>query len=126
MTQQKHYGVHLIMDMHGCDQELFNRRDIRRFMAALCSEIKMVRAKLHFWDYLYSPFARRKAPAHLKGTSAVQFIATSTITIHTLDDLETVYLDIFSCKDFQEAAVLEYCQKWFKGRVVKSTFTKRI
>lgn len=123
---QRHYGVHLILDMHDCNSVLFTRRSIKCFMIGLCDEINMKRAKLIFWDYKYAPISKRKALVHLKGISAVQFITTSTITIHTLDDLGIVYLDVFSCKDFQEAEVRDYCQKWFKGRVAKSTFTKRV
>lgn len=121
-----HYGTHLIMDLHNCDPSLFTRKAIKRFMVGLCDEIKMERAKLIFWDYRYAPIAKRSAPAHLRGTSAVQFITTSTITIHTLDDLKSVYLDIFSCKDFKAPAVVDYCRQWFKGMVAQSISTERL
>lgn len=126
MNVKKHYGVHLIIDLHNCNSAMFNRKGIKRFMIGLCDAIGMERAVLHFWDYKYFPLAKHRAPAHLKGTSAVQFITTSTITIHTLDALKKVYLDIFSCRDFQEKAVVNYCRRWFSGTVAKSTFIERL
>jgi S-adenosylmethionine/arginine decarboxylase-like enzyme len=55
---------------------------------------------------------------HLKGTSAIQFITTSNITIHTLDLLGAVYLNIFSCKEFEAEVVKEFSENWFKGKTI--------
>ncbi len=120
----KEYGQHLILDIHGCDTDLFNRDAIRRFMKLLCKEINMTRSRLYFWDY-DSEEERNAAPSHLAGVSAVQFITTSTITLHTLDKLRLVYLDIFSCKTFQQDAAIKFCENWFRGTVKKSTFITR-
>ena len=48
-----------------------------------------------------------------KGTSAVQFILTSTIVIHTLDLMKAAYVNIFSCKDFDTDEAAEFTAKWF-------------
>lgn len=121
------YGKSLSLDLHDCDPALFNRRDLKKFVRDLCTCIDMTPAKLVFWDYRYSPFAKRSAPPHLKGTSLVQFIETSTITIHTLDDLRAVYIDLFSCKDFNAAVVITFARAWFGGQwVVNSSITERI
>ena len=61
------------------------REDIRRFMRLLVDRIGMEKEDLFFWDYMGDEEAYKSAPAHLKGTSAVQFIKTSNITIHILD-----------------------------------------
>jgi len=62
---------------------------------------------------------------HLKGTSAVQFIETSNIVIHTLDILESVYLNIFSCKDFNADAAAKFSAEWFRGEIVDSNVIER-
>ena len=86
----KPYGFELILDMHGCDVSTFTRKSIENFMIALCEEIKMQREDLHFWDYDGVPESERPTQTHLLGVSAVQFISTSNIVIHTLELLKAV------------------------------------
>ena len=113
------YGKELILDLHNCNNtELFNRKDLTNFFKALCILIDMERCDLHFWDYKGEEAEYRKAPIHLRGTSAVQFISTSNITIHTLDEMRRVYLNIFSCKEFSPEIASEFCKNYFDGEVV--------
>ena len=106
------------MDLHGCDPKTFTRKSLKKFLKKLCKRIKMKRAKLVWWDYKGDKKGYKNAPAHLKGISAVQFIQTSNITIHTLDDLGSIYLNIFSCKDFDIEIVENFTKNWFKGNIV--------
>jgi len=115
------YGKELILDIHDCEGKTFNRDDIERYFIALCEKIKMTRADLHFWDYEGCEEERKIDPDHLVGTSAVQFIQTSNITIHCLDKLRKVFVNIFSCKDFNSREATEFTQKYFKGTIFKST-----
>jgi S-adenosylmethionine/arginine decarboxylase-like enzyme len=120
------YGKELILDIHNCDVSKFNRKDIEAYLVELCDEvIDMERADLHWWDYEDQPEEYDKAPAHLKGISCVQFIMTSNITIHTLDELGIIYLNIFSCKDFVADDVIDFTKGWFSGEVIKSTVVDR-
>ena len=121
MNENKtHYGKELILDLERCTKLPQSRESLNRFMIDLCERINMKRHELYFWDYDDRPEEYEKAPVHLKGTSAIQFISTSNITIHTLDDMKTVYLNIFSCKSFEPEAVVSFCMGWFGG-VVKQT-----
>jgi len=110
------YGKELILDLRDCNTP-FNREEIENYMKELCSLIDMKREDLHFWDYEGDPEGYKKAPSHLKGISAVQFIKTSNITIHVLDDLGKVFLNIFSCKLFDVEEAKEFSKKWFGGRI---------
>ncbi len=114
----KPYGKELILDLHGCDSSTFNRKSISNFFKELCVLIDMERCKLSWWDDYDVPPAERETEPHLKGTSAVQFIKTSNITIHTLDLLNCTYLNIFSCKDFDSEIVRSFSEQWFRGRAV--------
>lgn len=108
-----YYGKELILDLHGCDPTRFSRKSIEDFCEALCDLIDMERCDLHFWDDIgVAPEERQKDPK-TKGTSAVQFILTSTIVIHTLDLMNTVYVNIFSCKDFSIHQAAELTARWF-------------
>ena len=51
-------------------------------------------------DVQYVPAEEQQTSPKTKGTSAVQFILTSTIVIHTLDLMNAVYVNVFSCKEF--------------------------
>ena len=108
----ENYGKELILDLHHCNPELFNEKDLTRFFNELCELIDMSAEQLNFWVY-DDPEEKAAAPSHLKGTSAVQFISTSNITIHALDDLRDVYLNIFSCKDFDNDKAFMFCIRFF-------------
>ena len=118
VEKSKKYGKEVILDLHSCNPKKFNRRMIKSFFIELCDLIDMQREKLCWWDdYGLLPEEKQTEP-HLKGTSAVQFILTSNITIHTLDIMGRVYFNIFSCKDFNASAVRNFTRKWFEGKVV--------
>jgi len=114
----KHYGKELILDLWSCKKVPFSRPIIGSYCRKLCELIDMDSEDLHFWDYEEEPFEYEKAPSHLKGISAVQFISTSNITVHALDDLFRVYINIFSCKDFDEIKAANFSEEYFGGLIV--------
>ena len=107
------YGIELILDLHGCDPSRFTRVAIEQFLEELCELIDMERCDLHFWDDVGVPEDERQTHPKTKGTSAVQFILTSTIVIHTLDLMKATYVNVFSCKDFDTDEAAEFTAKWF-------------
>jgi S-adenosylmethionine decarboxylase len=119
------YGKELILDLSDCDPNTFNRRILKRFFRELCELIDMERHKLAWWDDHGVPPEERWTDPMVTGTSAVQFISTSSITVHALDLLGRVYVNIFSCKDFNEVVAEEFCRTFFRGSVVKSTLLIR-
>lgn len=120
------YGKELILDLHDCELGTFTRKSIRKYFKEVCTLIDMERCKLCWWDDLHTPEDEKVTEAHLVGTSAVQFILTSNITIHTLDLMARVYVNVFSCKDFDEDAAVEFTRRWFGGCVVTKTVVDRI
>lgn len=119
------YGYSLLLDLTGCNADTFSRRNITEFLEELCDRIEMEREDLHFWDYEDNLEARLAAPYHLAGVSACQFICTSSIVIHTLDKMERVFIDLFSCKEFKPWDVCSLAEKWFAGVVQRQTFLER-
>ncbi len=126
MKQGMAYGKELVLDMHGCDPSLFNRQSLRVFFKQLCELIDMQPEARHFWDDVGVPLEERETEPHLVGTSAIQFIRTSNITVHTLDLLEAVYLNIFSCKDFDAEAAADFTVSFFKAKKSHSRVLDRI
>ena len=111
------YGYSSVLDVVDCNPDTFTRDSIEQFVVGLCEAIDMEREDLHFWDYEDDPEGYAAAPAHLRGVSAVQFIKTSSIVIHTLDDLKVVFIDLFSCKEYEPYTVSAIAQSHFEGRV---------
>jgi len=120
------YGYELILDLHKCNNMKFNRPSIKDFMVALCDKIEMKRADLHFWDDTDVPEEEKQTEPHTTGTSAVQFILTSNVTIHTLDKLDKVFINIFSCKHFHRGEAALVAKEHFGGEIVTSTFIERL
>ena len=107
------YGQELILDLHGCDTTTFTRKGLKQYFTEVCDLIDMERCDLHFWDDVGVSEGEQQTDPKTKGTSAVQFILTSTIVIHTLDLMKAVYVNIFSCKDFDTDEAAEFTAKWF-------------
>lgn len=122
----KPYGYELIIDLHGCDVETFNRDSLQHFFQRLCDEIKMTRCELHFWDDVGVPIEEQQTSPHTKGTSAVQFILTSTVVVHTLDLLGAVYINIFSCKEYDKDKAEKLTKEWFNAKECTTHFIERI
>jgi S-adenosylmethionine/arginine decarboxylase-like enzyme len=81
------------IDLHGCDRSrLEDPETLRRFVVRLVAAIGM-RA--------HGPLALdRFGDGKLEGWSAMQFIETSSITVHADEVLARCFVDVFSCRRF--------------------------
>jgi len=120
------YGFELIMDLHGCDVDTFNRSSLDEYFEKLCKAIDMQKCERYWWDDMGLPEEKKQTSPHTKGTSAVQFILTSTIVVHTLDILGAVYINIFSCKPFDREVAEEITRDWFGSKECRTHFIERI
>ncbi len=120
------YGTELILDLHECDASKFTRQGIESFFEELCDLINMERCDLHFWDDVGVLVDEQQTHPKTKGTSAVQFILTSTIVVHTLELLQTVYVNVFSCKSFDTDEAAKFVAAWFdSGDWTANVVTRR-
>ena len=124
-TEQKfgykgNYGLELVIDMKGCNLDDLSKEKLTRFMVELCDRIKMVRhGEPIFWeDYSGIP--------HLHGISAIQLIETSNIVCHPLPMLKAVYLNIFSCKEFDPEDALKFCMEYWGATSENHTIITRV
>ncbi len=120
------YGYELILDLHGCDVSKFNRSSLDGYFEKLCKAIEMVKCERYFWDDVGVPTEEQQTSPHTKGTSAVQFILTSTIVIHTLELMEAAYINIFSCKEYNVETAKQITREWFGARDCRSTYVERV
>lgn len=123
---EKPYGFELIMDLHGCNVSTFNRESLDGYFKKLCKAIDMVKCERYWWDDVGVPEEEKQTSPHTKGTSAVQFILTSTIVVHTLDLLKAAYINIFSCTSYDKKLAERITKEWFGAKDCRTHFIERI
>lgn len=102
----KYYGKHLILSAKSCDDKIISKTAIAIFLKLLVQEIDM----LPYGE----PIVERFGKGIETGISAIQLIETSAITMHTNDIAHDLYMDVFSCKGFNEIRVIELLRKAFQ------------
>lgn len=117
MTEEKqqlgykeNYGLEMIIDLKGCDLSNLDREKLGKFFVELCDLIKMKRhGDPVFWE-------DTSDIPHLRGVSGFQFIETSNVVCHPLPMLNAVYLNIFSCKEFDTEEALNFCKEFWGAK----------
>jgi S-adenosylmethionine/arginine decarboxylase-like enzyme len=102
------WGMLAAIDLHGCDAgRLADAETIRRFVPALIDAIGM-RA--------HGPLmVDRFGDDELEGWSALQFIETSSITIHADEVWGRCFVDVFSCRAFEPEVAAAIAVAHFGG-----------
>lgn len=119
------YGVETIIDLYDCDITKFNRKNIRQYFSQVCKLLDVSPEDYYFWDDFRVPKDKQQTNPKTKGTTAIQFILTSNITIHTLDLIGTVFVNIFSCKSYDIEEATSFTAKFFGAQAHKSTTVER-
>jgi S-adenosylmethionine decarboxylase len=104
------WGMLAAIDLHGCERTQLEDPDtLRRFVPSLIDAIGM-RA--------HGPLALdRFGDAELEGWSAMQFIETSSITVHADEVSGRCFVDIFSCRPFDSEVAAAIAVAHFGGTV---------
>lgn len=121
----KKYGIELLIDMSSCDIAKFNRKEIKLYFSQICELIDMKAEDIYFWDDYRVPKVERQTNPKTKGTTAIQFILTSNITIHTLDLLGVVFVNIFSCKSYDTKLAEGFTIRFFGAKEHRTTMVER-
>ena len=104
----KAWGQHLILDFAGCPREqLISKDNLYRWVNELIEAIDMKA----FGEPIIEHFATHSHDA--AGFTLMQMIETSNICAHFAENLGQVYIDIFSCKAFNNELAQAVCAKYF-------------
>lgn len=115
-----YWGYHLLIDCSRCNIEsVTNHDNIYNFTKYLVEAIDMQA----YGEPIIEHFATHDPDK--AGYSLVQLIETSNITAHFIDKNGDGYIDIFSCKPFTEADVLQAIEKFFKPEHTITRFIHR-
>jgi S-adenosylmethionine/arginine decarboxylase-like enzyme len=115
-TAQDAWGQHLVLDFAGCPKELLtDGTHIKAWVAQLIKAIDMVA----YGEPQLEHFATHDPKTG--GYTLVQLIETSNICAHFAENRGEVYIDIFSCKSFDNAMAQQVCEQFFKPVSIKAT-----
>jgi len=111
MIPLRTWGKHLILDAaHVIPTTIRNPAVIHDFNKALVKRIDMVPYGI--------PQIVMFGSGNKKGYTLVQLIETSNICAHFVEENNSMYLDVFSCKDFDAEVVKDTVKEFFgAGRI---------
>lgn len=113
-----YWGYHLIVNAGGCDAEAIRSpKIIKAFTTDLVKRIDM--------KAFGPPRVVRFGRGDILGYSMVQLIETSDITAHFVEPTNDMYLDVFSCKEFNPSDALRVIREWIKPKAMETKFIKR-
>jgi S-adenosylmethionine decarboxylase len=107
-----------MLDCSGCER-MTDANTLKEFVKELVIEIDMVAVG--------EPWIERTAIGlpDKEGFSLYQLIVTSNISAHFIDEPKHIYLDVFSCKEFNIDIVKSVVTKYFSPTKMKVNFVKR-
>lgn len=112
------WGYHLILDCAGADHASITDADnISAFAKQLVQDIDMVAYG--------EPQVVRFGSGDKQGYTLIQLIETSNICCHFVEENDTFYLDVFSCKPFDPNIVISTAQQYFKFAGQKVGYIER-
>lgn len=113
-----YWGYHLMLDCGGCER-ITDPNNLKAFVKELVTAIDMVAVG--------EPWIERTAIGmpDKEGYSLYQLIVTSNISAHFVDESKQIYLDVFSCKEFDEETVRSVVNTYFSPLRIKTNFVAR-
>ena len=113
------WGLLTSLDIFDCNPKtLRDGERIKQYLIEICDLIKMTR----FGKPLVVRFGK---DPKVQGYSAVQLIETSCISGHFAEDSNSIYIDIFSCKFYDQEQAIEFTRKFFQGKTTKANIILR-
>ena len=108
-THTKYWGKLGIIDLRGCNIDVLeDKNKLLEFSSKICFEIKMIPHG--------KPLINRFGEGELGGFSLMQFIKTSSIVVHADEHQGRVFIDIFSCKEFDIERATNFAKVYFMAR----------
>lgn len=115
----EYWGKEVQLDLYRCNPDTIRDAEkIKQFVIELCDLIKMKR----FGECTVVHFGEDERVA---GFSMTQLIETSLISAHFANQTNAIYLNVFSCKDFETSDVVEFTIKFFEAEQVETVVNYR-
>ena len=112
---KKNYGKELILDLFECDPKIIrSKKKILEYSNKICNLIKMKK----YGKPICERFGFGKD--FTAGFSLVQLIESSLVSGHFSELWNQAFIDIFSCKLFDEKMATNFTKKFFKAKKIKN------
>ncbi len=103
------WGMLTSIDLFNCDHEILSSGEkIKQYAIEVCDLIDMKR----FGEPVVVRFG---ADPKVSGYSLAQLIETSLISGHFAETDNSVYIDIFSCKFYDQQKAVDFTKNFFKA-----------
>ena len=111
----KIYGKELILDLYDCDPKIIrSKKKILEYSNKLCNLLKVKK----YGKPICERFALSNPPA--AGHSLVQLIESSSVTGHFSELWNRAFINIFSCKLFDDKIATDFTKKFLKAKKIKN------
>jgi S-adenosylmethionine/arginine decarboxylase-like enzyme len=118
MSEEKFWGYHAILDAAGCDlDKMTSYENVYNFAKQLVKDIDMIAYG--------EPQIVHFGSGDKAGYTLVQLIETSNICAHFANKNQEIYLDVFSCKPYDERIVEDLVVQYFDAKSLRRAFIKR-
>jgi len=118
--KSKAFGFHLMLDCYDCAPDKLDSIDAcYEFLDRLVDEIG---AEKQTQPYIF------RTPEHFEGKEGLSGwvpIVESGISIHTLRESRFISLDVYSCREFDNSAILAFTNDFFSPREIEQNFVLR-
>lgn len=122
-TSEKVSGIHLILNLKGCNKKILSSFDeCYDFLRYTPLEIGM---KIIDGPHIMRFDKFQGCPFKKWGFTGVSILAESHISIHTIPEMNKAAIDIFSCAPFNTNKILKIILNKFGGEIDKSWILKR-
>jgi len=112
------WGYHLILDCSRCIRpSIRSKPTITQFAKSLVTKIDMVPYG--------EPQVQHFGSGNKAGYTLVQLIETSNIVAHFVEETDDMYLDVFSCKEYNPDDVKRVVEKYFSPLSMHDKFVVR-
>ena len=115
--KQKSFGPHLTLDLTGCPKEILENYELHFNYLKTLPEMIGMTPIIQPYVFPYSGLVPED-----RGITGIVIIAESHLFIHSFQEKNYTFIDIFSCKDFDVDKAVEYTLELFKP----TSFTKNI
>ena len=118
-NKSKLWGMSMSLDLYECNPDTIRDAQlIKEYVKQLCDLIEMKTygecQVVHFGD-----------DPKVTGFSMTQLIETSLVSGHFANNTNAAYLDIFSCKWYDENKVREFSERFFEAGSSVTNVSKR-
>ncbi|MBI4149767.1 adenosylmethionine decarboxylase [Candidatus Woesearchaeota archaeon] len=114
------FGPHLTFDARGCDKaKLTDQNFVYRLLNEMPELIGMTKISLPYVVEWLDKWATTP------GYTGFVILAESHISLHTFPDSEYIFIDIFSCREFNVDKAMDYLITAFNAKHVTTNVVQR-